>query len=61
MISQVKTRKEIADQYGVDVKTLIKWCEKEGVQLEKRSRLLPKVVKEIYERLGSPEFNRNSR
>lgn len=51
---QAKTRKEIADEYGVDVKTIARWCDKRGIELEKRDRIPPKALLEIYDQFGCP-------
>ncbi|MBL7826076.1 MAG: hypothetical protein JNJ57_05555 [Saprospiraceae bacterium] len=49
-----KTRKELAAEYGIDTKTLQRWCEKGGILLEKRERIKPKMVAQIYEKFGRP-------
>ena len=54
MTTPAKTRKEIAFQYCVDVKTLQRWCDRHGIDLEKRARLSPKVVQQIYDTFGCP-------
>lgn len=59
MESQAKTRKEIADQYGINVKTLSRWCVKHNIPLEKRDRVPPKIVQQIYDQFGCPIMPEN--
>lgn len=54
MENYAKTRKEIAADYGIDVKTLNRWCIKGGIALEKRDRITPKLAEQIYEKFGRP-------
>jgi abortive infection bacteriophage resistance protein len=50
---QAKTRKEIAFEYGINVKTLSRWLKNNGVILD-RGLITPKKQLEIYNKLGCP-------
>lgn len=56
---QHKTRQELANEYGVDVKTLLRWITKRGIALEKRDRITPNLINSIYELLGQPSSPTN--
>lgn len=53
MIVTPKSRKQLADEYKINVKTLAKWTKEKGIILPK-GLLYPKKVEEIYEKLGFP-------
>jgi DNA-binding transcriptional regulator YiaG len=50
------SKSELANQYGISVRTLAKWLENiPELVIDKNVRLLtPKQVKLIYEKLGEP-------
>jgi hypothetical protein len=49
-----KSKKEIANEYGICTKTLNKWLDEEGIVL-KRGLISPKKQETIYERFGFPK------
>lgn len=49
----VKTREQIATEYGISRRTLYNWLKKEGIDL-KRRLVMPKEQKRIYAILGLP-------
>jgi len=49
----VKTRQEIAQEYGISRKTFYNWLKREGISLQNRL-VSPKEQKVIYETLGNP-------
>lgn len=49
----VKTRQEIAQEYGISRKTFYNWLKREGICLQNRL-VSPKEQQLIYERLGNP-------
>lgn len=53
-MTNIKTRQQIAQEYGVTPKTLKSWLEKLAVQLPCCS-LTPLLQKRIYEALGYPD------
>ena len=52
-MNRVKSRQQIAEEYGVCRKTLYNWLKQENIQLKHRL-VSPKEQKEIYEKLGLP-------
>ena len=50
---KVKTRQEVADEYGVTAKTLIRRLSKEGVILPPGG-IFPNYCRDIYYKLGVP-------
>lgn len=48
-----KTRKEVANEYGISTKTLIRILNKEKIELP-RGNISPKNLRVIYEHLGYP-------
>jgi len=50
---RVKTRQEIAQEYGISRKTFYNWLKREGISLQNRL-VSPKEQKIIYEKLGNP-------
>ncbi|MEZ5042475.1 MAG: hypothetical protein R2828_21420 [Saprospiraceae bacterium] len=52
--AKVKTRGEIAEEYGICTKTLTRWLKKEEIQLPNRL-VSPKAQALIYERFGNPK------
>lgn len=49
-----KTRQQIANEYGICPKTLMKWLRQENIILEK-GLIRPKMQQKLYEILGSPK------
>ncbi|NUO03551.1 MAG: helix-turn-helix domain-containing protein [Saprospiraceae bacterium] len=54
MTEQVKTRQQIADEYGVSRKTLYNWLKREGIAI-KNGLVTPKEQRIIYEKFGAPQ------
>lgn len=53
----VKSRKQLASDYGVSIRTLYRWIKKEGVSLPP-GLIKPATLKLIYKKFGNPnEFN----
>lgn len=53
LLKPVKSRKSIADEYGIDVRTLRRWCHRHNLSLPAGS-LSPKYQRIIYESFGPP-------
>lgn len=49
-----KTRQELAKEYGVDRKTLVKMLKRRQIELPS-GLLTPDWVEKVYETLGNPE------
>lgn len=54
---QAKTRQEIADEYGIAVRTLNRWFKKHNLEIPKRDRISPKDVIKIYDEFGCPNMS----
>lgn len=54
MTTPVKTRQEIAREYGISTKTLSRWIKKHGIPAYKRDLITPLILSEIYLKLGCP-------
>jgi hypothetical protein len=52
MNNQVKSRQQIAEEFGVSTKTLSRWLKKENIDLPP-GFITPKWQKLIYSRFGS--------
>ncbi len=50
----MKTRQEVADEYGISVKTLMRKLRYYKVELKVKSRISPKQYEEIVLVLGRP-------
>lgn len=50
-----KTRKEIAAEYGIDVRTLYRWLKNAGIVLSK-NRVNPAEQEIIYQKFGKPKL-----
>jgi hypothetical protein len=50
---RAKTRQEIAEEYGIDRKTLYRWLRRLNIELPK-GLIFPSFQKVIYEELGTP-------
>jgi hypothetical protein len=57
--SLVKTRQQIAREYGISVKTLNRRLAKVNIVIE-RGILFPKTLSEIYASLGVPKSSKKS-
>ncbi|MEM6319341.1 MAG: helix-turn-helix domain-containing protein [Bacteroidota bacterium] len=55
MKSKTKTRQEVANEFGVNRKTLYRWLKKAGIQLSGNSMISPRELKLIYKELGTPQ------
>lgn len=55
---EAKTRQQIADEYGIDRKTLYRWLKKADIQLS-GSLVTPAEQELIYQKFGKPEVYRN--
>ena len=53
-IKPAKSKKQIADEYGICVKTLNKWLKEERIIL-KRGLVKPKYQEIIYKKLNLPK------
>ena len=56
---KAKTRQEVADEYGICVKTLLSRLEEAGIILDP-GLIFPKTLKIIYDTLGIPDFLKKS-
>jgi phage antirepressor YoqD-like protein len=54
--SGVKTRQQIAKEYGVCTKTLNKWLKEEKIII-KRGLIRPKHQELIYRKIGLPKYS----
>jgi abortive infection bacteriophage resistance protein len=52
---RAKTRQEIAEEYGIDRKTLYRWLRKLNIDLPK-GLIFPNFQDVIYKELGRPPF-----
>ncbi len=55
---KAKTRQEIANEYGVDRKTLYRWLKRENIEISK-GLVTPKEQDVIYEKLGKPTLKQS--
>lgn len=53
-----KSRKQLADEYGVSPRTLRRWFKRKKLTLP-RSLLLPKDLDVIYSVLGNPQHDKS--
>lgn len=51
---KAKTREELAQEYGISIRTLSRWLKKEGIRLP-GGLIKPCQLKTIYETFGCPE------
>jgi DNA invertase Pin-like site-specific DNA recombinase len=54
LILKAKTRKEVAIEYGIEVRTLYRWLKKEDIILSK-GLIKPINLKKIYKTFGEPQ------
>lgn len=52
---RVKSRKEVAKEYGICTRTLLRWFKKEGFTDIPRELLRPVDLMRIYQTFGLPE------
>ncbi len=57
---KVKTRKELAAEYGISVKTLNKRIKEAGLEIPTHKLLFPNKLKLIYYTLGIPSVPKKS-
>jgi DNA invertase Pin-like site-specific DNA recombinase len=50
---KAKTREEVANEYGIEVRTLYRWLKQEGINLP-HGLIKPRHLKLIYETFGIP-------
>lgn len=55
-MKKVKTRQEIADEYGISRRTLLRWLKKQNIHLP-NGLVTPKVQELIYQHFGYPQQN----
>jgi len=58
----VKTRRQLADEFGMHVNTLMRKLKREGIELSK-GLVCPKEQRKIYDLLGQPQhgqFKKNT-
>ncbi len=60
MEQSVKTRQQIADEYGIGRKTLYRWLKQEGIILRGKSPLSFEEQERIYATFGHPPHIRNT-
>jgi len=53
-VKYAKTKKQIADEYGICTKTLCKWIKSEQLEI-KRGLIKPKDQDLIYKKFGIPK------
>lgn len=58
--SGVKTRNQIADEYGIHVRTLHRWIKKYGINIPPGA-LTPFSQQRIYDVLGAPSPKQDSK
>lgn len=56
LIRCAKSRQQVADEYGICIKTLNKWLRNESIVI-KRGLITPKQLELIYEKLGIPKIS----
>jgi hypothetical protein len=53
-MAHLKTRQQMANEYGICVKTFVKKLTEVGISLPERELISLVLQKEIYEKLGNP-------
>lgn len=53
-MTKVKTRTQLAAEYGINRRTLYNWLKKEGIQIRKRTLLSVRDLEIIYQHFGKP-------
>lgn len=59
-MKKVKTRQEIAEEYGISRRTLQRWLKKQNINLP-NGLLTPKEQEVIYQLFGTPQVVARSR
>jgi DNA invertase Pin-like site-specific DNA recombinase len=54
MREKVKTRQQIAQEYGIDRKTLYRWCKDHGIQWRGKRPLSIEEQEMVYTTFGDP-------
>jgi len=54
---ETKTRQELANDYGIDRRTLYRWFKEAQIVLSGRGIIKPKELQVIYKILGKPKKN----
>lgn len=54
LYTRTKTRRQLADEYGITPRTLRRWLKKYDIALPNRF-LCPKEIEIIYEKFGNPQ------
>lgn len=49
-----KNRSELAQEYGVSVRTLNRWFKREGLNIP-RGIIIPRNLQKIFEKIGFPD------
>lgn len=52
-----RTKKELANLYGVNIKTLSNWFKKKNIEVP-RGAIMPADLEKIFEKIGHPENTR---
>lgn len=64
MLEKVKTRQQIAEEYGIDRKTLYRWCKDNGITWRGKRPLSLEEQEIVYATFGDPyrykKYNRRS-
>lgn len=55
MNENVKTRQQIADEYGIDRKTLYRWFQEKNISLRGKRLISVSEQELIYETFGEPK------
>lgn len=59
-MKKVKTRQEIAEEYGISRRTFQRWLKKQNIELP-NGLVTPKEQELIYQNFGNPQFSNRSR
>ncbi len=57
-MSTPKTRQELANEYGICVRTLRRWITEAGLHIP-RGSITPNHLKQIYDKIGKPANREN--
>lgn len=62
MTGKVKTRQQIAQEYGIDRKTFYRWCKDQGIRWRGKRPLSPEEQELVYSIFGDPhKYRKNYR